>query len=49
MSNQDQVKYWLGSVNICLDWLGSVNIGLDQLILTNYWLRMTKTGYVEYE
>ena len=43
MSNQDQVKHWLGSVNIGLDqlisvwislyWFRLVNIGLDRLIL----------------
>ena len=35
MSNEDRLKYQLGSVNIGLDQLiqlGSVNIGLDQLI-----------------
>ena len=29
--------------------LTDINRYLDQIILTNYRLRMTKTGYVEYE
>ena len=32
MSNYDQLKYLLGSVNIGLGQLGSINIGLDRLI-----------------
>ena len=42
MSNQDQLNYRLGSVNIGLDrlifvwiglhWFGSINIGLDWLL-----------------
>ena len=42
MSNQDQLKYLLGSVNISLGHLGLVNIGLDRLILVwigYYWSR----------
>ena len=37
MSNQDQLKYLFGSVNISLGQLGSINIGLDRLILV--WIR----------
>ena len=29
--------------------LTDINRYLDRIILTNYWLRMTKTEYVEYE
>ena len=46
MSRNDQLKYWLGLVNIGLDqlisvrigwcWFGLVNIDLDQLILVCY-------------
>ena len=35
-----QLKCWLRLTNI--------NQYLDRIILTNYWLRMTKTEYVEY-
>ena len=52
MSNKDQVKYRLGSVNIGLDclilvWIGYyrsrlVNVSLDGLNVTRYWLILVR-------
>ena len=54
MSNKDQVKYQLGSVNIGLDWLilvwigyyqpRLVNISLDGLNVKNYRLILVRIG-----
>ena len=54
MSNLDQLKYWLGLVNVSLGWLMTVwiscyqsrlvNISLDGLNVKKYWLISVKIG-----